>query len=228
MLRLVFLIALVALLAAGAQRFAARHPEHLPWTPLDADAPVGWATRAKLARLGADPAACRAWLAREGVAFTPVPDRVTAPGCGFTGAVRLSDPGIRLRPGDLTLTCPVAAALTIWVRQAVQPAAARQLGSEVVALVNYGSYSCRSIAGTDRPSEHATANAIDIAGFRTRDGREIALARDWARPDARGAFLRDAAQGACAVFGTVLGPGYNAAHADHLHLDMGNWNFCAA
>lgn len=228
MLRLLILLALVALLAACAQRFAARHPEHLPWTPLRADDPVGWATRAKLARLSADPAACRAWLAQAGVAFTPVPDRETAPNCGFSGAVRLSDPGIRLRPGDLVLSCPAAAALTLWVRQSVEPAAARQLGTPVTALVNYGSYSCRPIAGSDRTSEHATANAIDIAGFRLKDGREISVRTDWVKPDASGAFLRDVAQGACGVFGTVLGPGYNAAHADHLHLDMGNWNFCAA
>ena len=113
------------------------------------------------------------------------------------------------------------------MRQGVAPAARRHLGSRVTALVNYGSSSCRPIAGTDRASEHATANAIDIAAFRTADDREISVRRDWTATDARGAFLRDAAKGACAIFGTVLGPGYNPAHADHLHLDMGHWAYCA-
>lgn len=74
------------------------------------------------------------------------------------------------------------------------------------------------------------ADAIDVSGFRLADGTRIAVARDW-RDDHRGAFLRDIRDGACKLFATILSPDYNAAHADHLHLDQANrrrfgWRAC--
>ncbi|QYU66996.1 extensin family protein [Leptolyngbya sp. 15MV] len=75
-------------------------------------------------------------------------------------------------------------------------------------------------------SEHATANAIDIAGFVLRDGRDLTLLRDWPRETEEAGFLRAARDGACRWFRAVLGPEYNAAHRDHFHLDMGRWRAC--
>ena len=83
-----------------------------------------------------------------------------------------------------------------------------------------GSFSCRPIAGTDQWSEHATANAIDIAGFNLADGQKISLINDWSGDEKRVAFLREIRDGACDLFSTVLSPDYNAAHADHFHLDQ--------
>ena len=74
--------------------------------------------------------------------------------------------------------------------------------------------------------QHATANAIDMAGLTLADGRELRLARDWGGVGPEAAFLRAARDGACRWFGAVLGPDHDAAHADHLHLDMGPWRAC--
>lgn len=125
-----------------------------------------------------------------------------------------------------TVTCPVAVALAVWQTQSVQPAAQRHLGTSVRTPTHFGSYSCRRINGRGEGafSQHATANAIDIAGFTLRNGSRVTVVRDWTGDDpARAAFLRDVRDGACRLFGTTLSPDYNAAHRDHLHLDMGGW-----
>ena len=92
-----------------------------------------------------------------------------------------------------------------------------------------GTYNCRDVnhAAAGRRSQHATANAIDIAYLVLRDGHEVAISRHWSRDDiSGGTFLRGVRDGACRWFNAVLGPEYNAAHADHLHLDMGPWHTC--
>ena len=79
-------------------------------------------------------------------------------------------------------------------------------------------------------SEHARANAVDIAGFRLEDGRRISVAADWNDRGDKGRFLRDVRDGACRLFSTVLSPDYNRAHRDHLHLDeagRGAWGWRA-
>ena len=96
-----------------------------------------------------------------------------------------------------------------------------------------GTYSCRRLYGRaeGRFSEHAGANAIDIAGFRLADGTEVSVLRDWPDAGAKGAFLRDVRDGACRLFATTLTPDYNEAHADHFHLDQADrgrsgWAMC--
>ena len=115
----------------------------------------------------------------------------------------------------------------------VQPAALRRFGHRVVRLAHYGSYSCRRMygRGTGLWSEHATADAIDVAGFRLDDGTRTAVARDWRGDRAKAAFLHDVRDGACRLFATTLSPDYNAAHRDHLHLDQAargalGWRAC--
>ncbi len=204
-----------------------------PWTPLDLGEAPGPATGPKLVALADNPAACRALLARAGVRFERVAPRHDGPRCGFDDAVRLTGGGSRrlgFLPNSPALSCPVAAALAMWEWTVVQPAALRQFGTPVVTVEQLGSYSCRHIAGQASWSEHATANALDIAAFRLADGRRVGVARDWrgAGPDAR--FLHAVRAGACPLFATVLSPDYNAAHRDHLHLDQaarGGWGWRA-
>ena len=90
-----------------------------------------------------------------------------------------------------------------------------------------GSYNCRNVAGSGRRSAHATADAIDVSGFVLADGRRITVLGDWneGRADER-EFLRVIHTSACKRFGTVLGPAYNAAHRDHLHVELSGSNFC--
>jgi hypothetical protein len=109
-------------------------------------------------------------------------------------------------------------------------AAAREhLGQEVVRVSHFGTYACRNVnhlAG-GRRSEHATANAIDIAGFVLADGQQVTVKGDWAGGNARrSAFLRALRDGACEFFDVVLSPDYNEAHHDHFHFDMGSYRAC--
>ncbi len=97
-------------------------------------------------------------------------------------------------------------------------------------MEHLGSYNCRTIRGGATISQHATGNAIDIATFILADGTRVTVRDNWTGDNARAAFLRDARDGACDLFATTLSPDYNAAHADHFHLDMaaraGSWRVC--
>jgi hypothetical protein len=195
------------------------HPEHNPWAPLDLNDPPGWATRAKLARLKGDVGESRAVLARSDVAFTALAPTGEGP-CARPDRTRLGR--YPLAPDTPAVTCPVAAALEIWRRDSVAPAARRIMGSELARIEHLGAFSCRRMyGGSDGPwSEHATANAIDIAAFVLRDGTRISVLKDWNGDGAKARFLRAVREGACGSFATVLSPDYNAAHADHFHLDQ--------
>ena len=220
------LLGLLALLA-GAHGWLKAHPEHDPRAPLDLDGPEGWATSTKLAALRADPAMCRDALARAGIDFTAL-DPAGEGDCRREDRLRLAGTeqrGLVLTPAVQEASCPVNAALVWWMGHRVQPAAEELLGSRVASLQQLGTYSCRRVNGSSGGpwSEHATANAIDIAGFTLEDGRSLNLFADWssAEPrDQKAKFLRAVRDGACDVFGTVLSPEYNALHADHFHLDQ--------
>ena len=110
----------------------------------------------------------------------------------------------------------------MWEREAVAPLAEEIFGSEIQRIEHLGAYSCRRLYGRDSGpwSEHATANAIDIAGFVLADGTRISVLNDWSGEGYKAQFLRRVRDDACNSFSTVLSPDYNAAHADHFHLDM--------
>ncbi|ASJ91194.1 extensin family protein [Porphyrobacter sp. CACIAM 03H1] len=219
------LFALVPLLLAIAGwQWLQNHPQHNPWAPLDLRDPPGWATRTKLARLKEDVGACRAVLARSDIVFTAL-DAAGEGECARPDRTRLGD--YPLSPDTPPVTCPVAIALELWRRDSVAPAARRILGSDIARIEHLGAFSCRRMYGASegRWSEHATGNAIDIAGFVLEDGRRISVLGDWDGEGTEARFLREVRDGACKSFATVLSPDYNAAHADHFHLDQdGRWS----
>jgi hypothetical protein len=131
--------------------------------------------------------------------------------------------------GPVRVSCPLAAALYVWEREVVQPAARELLGSEVTQIDHFGTFSCRRVYGREDGaySQHAMANAIDVAGFRLADGRRITVVGDFRDDGAKGAFLRRVRDGSCDLMRGVLSPDYNAAHRDHLHLDMGPYGICS-
>lgn len=217
-------IALIVAVIEGAAWIAA-HPQDVPWTRLSLDQPIGRFTGPKLAALGEDPHRCRALLAEAGIADRAAPALTAAPPCGFVDGMRL-DRATSWLPAGLVTACPVAAALALWERDVVQPAALRHLGARVTAFDHAGSYACRRIGGgpEGRFSEHSSADAIDVTGFRLDDGSRVSVLGDW-NGDApgnagRAAFLRSVRDGACRLFATTLSPDYNAAHRDHFHLDQ--------
>jgi len=175
--------------------------------------------------------ACLASLGRTNATFTPLPDQYFGAGCSTLNTVRLAS----LRSDDKQLgltnlgpvTCPMASTFAAWARFGVDRAARQILGSPLVRIETMGSYNCRTIAGSSRMSAHATANAIDISGFVLADGRRISVLGDWFRGDPQTrAFLRTVHASACKRFGTTLGPAYNTAHHDHLHLEISGKAFC--
>ena len=217
-----------AALFLAARGWLADHPQHDPWAPLDLNDPPGWATQRKLAALRSDPAECRAVLERSGVAFTALPPAGEG-ACLREDRTVLAD--APLAPDAPPATCAVGAALVLWLRQGVQPAAEELLGSPVARVEHYGAFSCRRLYGRDEGgwSEHATGNAIDVAAFVLDDGRRISVIGHWTGSGDEAAFLHRVRDEACEVFGTVLSPEYNAAHADHLHFDQaarGFGGFC--
>ena len=195
------------------------HPGDNPWAPLDLRDKPGWATGRKLIALREDPQQCRAVLERSEIAFTQL-DPAGEGACWREDRTRLTS--YPLAPQTPPTSCAVAAALQIWLDQSVKAAAQEAYGQDVAQIEHLGSYSCRRLyGGSEGPwSEHATANAIDIAAFVLADGRRIRVATDWDGGETDKAFLRQVRDGACAVFGTVLSPDYNAAHRDHFHLDQ--------
>jgi len=122
-----------------------------------------------------------------------------------------------------TLSCPIVSALDRWVAGGVQPAALRWFGVPVTEIRQISAYSCRQMngAGGRGISEHAFGNALDIAAFTLADGRKIVIKNAWRNgtPEEQG-FLHDVQLFACDTFNTVLAPGYNAAHYDHIHVDL--------
>jgi hypothetical protein len=121
-----------------------------------------------------------------------------------------------------TLACPIVSVLDRWLADSVQPAAQRWFGARVVEIKQISAYSCRGMNGNSRAhiSEHAFGNALDIAGFTLSDGRHISVKDGWkGMPEEQG-FLRDVQAAACQQFTTVLAPGSNVYHYDHIHVDL--------
>lgn len=187
-----------------------------------AQAPVAPSPRAQL---------CLATLGGQEARFSPLPDKYYGAGCSTLGSVQLASlegDGGKFALSNLgPVACPLANTFAGWARFGVDRAARQILGSPLTRIETMGSYSCRDIAGSGRRSAHATAEAIDIAAFVLADGRRISVLGDWSGggPDER-EFLRVVHESACKRFGTVLGPGYNAAHRDHFHVELGGGAYC--
>ena len=168
------------------------------------------------------PSACRLALT-EAIAIAPsIPDIHGAGGCGGEDLVRLeavvlSDGRqVAVKPAAV-LRCKMASAIADWIRADVAPLA-KNLGSSIAALDNFDSFECRGrnrIPGAQL-SEHGRANALDVRSFKFADGRAISLTDRNVARETREAVLHSV----CARFSTVLGPGSDGYHEDHIHLDL--------
>jgi hypothetical protein len=116
----------------------------------------------------------------------------------------------------------MAEALAKWIIEAVIPTAGQQLGAKPTGILTGTSYACRprnSRAGA-KLSEHAFANAIDISGFRFDGHKIVSVTERSGLETPEGRFLAEIRAKACVYFSTVLGPGSDESHTDHLHLDV--------
>ena len=104
----------------------------------------------------------------------------------------------------------------------MQPAAHKWFGQPVAEIKQISAYSCRGMNGQvgARISEHAFGNALDIAAFVLADGKRVTIKGGWQGSAEEQGFLRDVQAAACDQFTTVLAPGSNRYHYDHIHVDL--------
>ena len=222
------LLGVLVLAAVQAWHLGWRPPAQWnPLAPLDVSQPPNWLTGFKLKRLRDDPALCQQALQSSQLRYRAQADSPASAKCPLSNVWRIEGGQARLSSSFLA-SCPLAVAYALFERHGLQPVAQRVLGQPVVQVDHLGSFACRNVYNrkAGRLSQHASANALDIAGFRLRDGQRIYLARDWQGSGDKAVFLREVRQAACEHFSTVLGPEYNAAHRDHFHVDMGRWQVC--
>ena len=172
--------------------------------------------------------ACLDRLAAFDTDFTRAPDFEGPRGCLVVNAVRVGRVGQARLSRPVTMTCRMAELLAQFERDVLQPTARDVFDRPVTAMQHMGTYACRSMRGrSDRLSEHAFGNAIDLAAFTLGDNEETVILTDhWAADDERGTFLRRLAEGACTVFKQSLSPDYDALHRDHFHFDAGLHGVC--
>jgi hypothetical protein len=172
---------------------------------------------------------------QQGAQAAPPRDRYDAPYASRPDAAQPPLPALGPSRGDpvtnvgpvavkptATLACPIVSVLDRWLADSVQPAAQRWFGTRVVEIKQISAYSCRGMNGNPNShiSEHAFGNALDIAAFTLADGRRITVKDGWrGMPEEQG-FLRDVQAAACQQFNTVLAPGSNRYHEDHIHVDL--------
>ena len=164
---------------------------------------------------------CLSDLKSKSVKFSALPNQSFGGGCRTIDTIKLMDFGTPTTNLG-AMTCPLAANFAAWAKHAVNPAARQYLGSDVVRIETMGTYSCRNVNGgrSGKLSQHAFGNAVDISAFVLKDGRRVSVLSGWHGKSDEREFLRRLHQSACKRFGTVLGPDYNGAHANHFHFDM--------
>lgn len=201
-------------------------PQWNPWAPLDVQATPNWLTGYKLMRLRSDPLLCQQALGSSGLRVSPQADSPDAK-CPLISALRVQGGGVGLSSSFLA-SCPLAVAFAMFERHTLQPAAQQVYGQSVARVDHLGSFACRNVYNRESGalSRHASADALDIAGFRLADGRAISVLKDWPKQNRDAQFLRQVRDGACEVFSVVLSPDYNAAHRNHFHVDVGRWSVC--
>ncbi|KXG86147.1 extensin family protein [Agrobacterium bohemicum] len=179
--------------------------------------------------------ACLTELKELGAEFKELPPiKGEEDGCGIASPLELSTviPGITLEP-EGTMRCEAALALSRWAKNVVVPTAKIALpGKNVTAFGNASTYICRNrnSAETGKMSEHAKGNAVDIATLTFDKGEPLVMKSRGEDGTMEGAFQRTVTTAACLFFRTVLSPGSDATHQDHLHMDVlerkGGYLYC--
>ncbi|MBY8934956.1 MULTISPECIES: extensin family protein [Pseudomonas] len=201
-------------------------PQWNPWAPLDVKAAPNWLTGYKLMRLRSDPELCTQALSSSDLRVTRQSDSPDAK-CPLIGAMRVQGGEVALSSSFLA-SCPLAVAYAMFEHHTLQPTAQSVYGQKVARVDHLGSFACRNVYNRESGalSRHASADALDIAGFRLADGRTVSVLKDWPKQNQDAQFLRQLRDGACEAFSVVLSPDYNAAHRNHFHVDVGRWSVC--
>nr|WP_249427524.1 extensin family protein [Enterobacter asburiae] len=202
-------------------------PYYNPFTPLTLDDPPGRITQYKLRRL--TPEACASLLLqvnqRDLIRTQPVADSGGA--CPLNNVVRVRDFGPVGLNSSFLASCPLALSSALFISQQARPLTKRYTGSELARIDHLGSFACRNIYHRPdaRRSEHATAEALDIAAFRLANGERVTVLNGWKAATTQ-PWLKAMLAASCGYYGNGLGPEYNAAHANHFHLGMRGFGLC--
>lgn len=178
-----------------------------------------------LASCGRPAPLCAPSLREAGVTFASWNQGSASSACTVTEPVRVVATRLAFaRPLDTS--CAAALAWAKFEPQ-VLAIALRELRQPVTGVTMYGSWSCRPMTGNSRRmSLHATARALDVAGFTLADGSTVTVKRDWHDRGPRGRFLRALFAAACRQFSVVLNPDSDRYHFDHIHMDIGPFKAC--
>lgn len=164
--------------------------------------------------------ACRRELRRLGVDYRDVPSVRDGAVCGIDWPVEVSAIGsVAMKPAA-TLSCSMAAAFSGWTVRELVPQARWRYWSGVKTIHQGSSYSCRNIRGSRTPSQHSLGNALDVMRIELNNGRDIDVRKPGWFAFRQKAFLDTVRSDGCGYFTTVLGPGYDADHANHFHFDI--------
>ncbi|MGL4817210.1 MAG: extensin family protein [Enterobacter asburiae] len=202
-------------------------PYYNPFTPLTLDDPPGRITQYKLRHL--TPEACASLLLqanqRDLIRTQPVADSGGA--CPLNNVVRVRDFGPVGLNSSFLASCPLALSSALFISQQARPLTKRYTGSDLARIDHLGSYACRNIYHRPyaRRSEHATAEALDIAAFRLANGERVTVLNGWKAATTQ-PWLKAMLAASCGYYGNGLGPEYNAAHANHFHLGMRGFGLC--
>ena len=198
-----------------------------PFTPLNLDDPPGRITQYKLRHL--TPEACASLLAQANQKNLIRTQAVADSGgeCPLNNVVRVRDFGPVSLNGSFLASCPLALSSALFVSQQVRPLTQRFTGHELTRIEHLGSFACRNIYHRPdaRRSEHATAEALDIAAFRLANGERVTVLNGWKSAKTQ-PWLKALLAASCGYYGNGLGPEYNAAHASHFHLGMRGFGLC--
>ena len=198
-----------------------------PFTPLNLDDPPGRITQYKLRHL--TPEACASLLAQANQKKLIRTQAVADSGgeCPLNNVVRVRDFGPVSLNGSFLASCPLALSSALFVSQQARPLTKRFTGSELTRIEHLGSFACRNIYHRPdaRRSEHATAEALDIAAFRLANGERVTVLNGWKSAKTQ-PWLKALLAASCGYYGNGLGPKYNAAHASHFHLGMRGFGLC--
>nr|WP_249426052.1 extensin family protein [Enterobacter bugandensis] len=198
-----------------------------PFTPLNLDDPPGRITQYKLRHL--TPEACASLLAQANQKKLIRTQAVADSGgeCPLNNVVRVRDFGPVSLNGSFLASCPLALSSALFVSQQARPLTKRFTGSKLTRIEHLGSFACRNIYHRPdaRRSEHATAEALDIAAFRLANGERVTVLNGWKSAKTQ-PWLKALLAASCGYYGNGLGPEYNAAHASHFHLGMRGFGLC--
>lgn len=202
--------------ATGLQRLVPSNPMMVGYPRMSLPMSSAGATT-----MPAEEVACRRSLKRLGVRFQDLQPINDGGSCRIDYPIKLMgfSGNIEMKPAA-TLTCDMALAFATWTKDDLAPNARSRYWSGVKTIHQGSSYSCRRIAGTAVASEHSKGNALDVMRIELKNGRDIKVEKQGLFAFRARGLLNTVRADGCSYFTTVLGPGYNADHADHFHFDI--------